>query len=46
MTAVGSVVLSLPQAFAEMGWLAGSIILFVVAVLMDISLVILAVGIF
>jgi hypothetical protein len=43
MTAVGSVVLSLPSAFAQCGWLAGAVILLVVAILMDISLVILAV---
>jgi amino acid permease len=39
MTAVGSVVLSLPEAFAECGWLVGSIILFVFAILMDVSLI-------
>ena len=38
MTAVGSVVLSLPATFAECGWLAGIAVLLVVALLMDVSL--------
>ena len=38
MTAVGSVVLSLPQAFAECGWLGGCLVLCLVAALADASL--------
>ena len=38
MTAVGSVVLSLPATFAECGWLAGIAVLLIVALLMDVSL--------
>ena len=38
MTAVGSVVLSLPATFAECGWLAGTCVLALVALLVDASL--------
>ena len=41
MTAVGSVVLSLPRAFAECGWAGGTIALAAVALLVDASLVML-----
>jgi amino acid permease len=41
MTAVGSVVLSLPRAFAECGWGGGTLALAAVALLVDASLVML-----
>ena len=41
MTAVGSVVLSLPRAFAECGWAGGTLALAAVALLVDASLVML-----
>ena len=41
MTAVGSVVLSLPRAYAECGWAGGTLALAVVALVVDASLVML-----